>query len=124
MKCEQEFCLLVATQRSVTETKLRAILASLIGSVLPTQCMLTTSALDPSISAVATLAREKNLPTRRVTVPLAVANSRIARLRINERLAASTQGCVAIWDGKDSLIKHLLGAAQFHKLRVWTFPLE
>ena len=124
MKSLSDFSLIIATERSVAETKLLMVLESLLGSVVPAHCTLSASTYDPSTTAIAAVARKANLSTHRVTVPKAGSNRHIVLLRINERLAADAQGCLVLWDGKDGRIKHLVGAAQFHGIPVWSFPLD
>lgn len=123
MNSRSEFRLIIATQRSVTETKLREVLESLLDIAVPARSTIIASTYDPSTPAIAALARELNLSTHRVTAPNLAINTHIIPFRINERLAANAHGCVVLWDGKDGLIKHLIGAAQFHSLPVWSISL-
>ena len=124
MNSQAEFRLIIATQRLITETKLRSALESLLGTAVPARCTLSASTYDPSTPVIAAVARASKLSTHRVTVPQAAVNPHIVPLRINERLAANAQGCLVLWDGKEGLIKHLVGAAQFHGLPVWSLPID
>ncbi len=85
---------------------------------------LSASTYDLSTPVMSAFARAFSLSTHRVTVPQAAVNPHIVPLRINERLAANAQGCLVLWDGKEGLIKHLVGAAQFHGLPVWSLPID
>ena len=65
----------------------------------------------------ALLADRLALPYYRFTQP-AIRPMIAADYACNERMAAFSHGVLALWDGEDSLVKHLIGAAHYHKLRL------
>lgn len=65
----------------------------------------------------ALLADRLALPYYRFTQP-AIRPMIAADFACNERMAAFSHAIVALWDGEDSLVKHLMGAAHYHKLQI------
>ncbi len=66
---------------------------------------------------VALLADRLALPYYRFTQP-AIRPISAADYACNERMAAFSHGVMAVWEGEDNLVKHLIGAAHYHKLRI------
>ena len=65
----------------------------------------------------ALLADRLDLPYYRFTQP-SIRPMIAADYACNERMAAFSHGVLALWDGEDSLVKHLMGAAHYHKLQI------